>query len=84
MQDFSSPPSGLAHFAKASLRLAALAAVTRARKPWVTLQRLSTRSSAIDPPLSRRIIYAGYSLQECFASTTNDAHPQINLFRAAD
>src|SRR5258708_36358114 len=50
-----------------------LAALTRARKSWVALQCLSTRLSAIDPPLSRRTIYVGCSSQKCFASTTNDA-----------
>jgi hypothetical protein len=40
----------------ATLRLALLAAVTRARKSWVALQRSSAHLNAIDPPLSRRIL----------------------------
>jgi len=40
--------------------------------------------SATDRPLSRRMMYASCSLQNCLASDTNHAHPQINLFRVAD
>jgi hypothetical protein len=36
-------------------------------------ERLSTHLGAIDPTLSRRMMYASCSLQNCFASTTNDA-----------
>jgi hypothetical protein len=46
-------------------------------------ERSSTHSSAIDPPLSPRMMTASCSLQNYFASNTNHAHPQINLFGAS-
>jgi hypothetical protein len=62
--------------------------VVRASSPYgkkrnIEIYPKAYQPGATDQPLSRRMMYVRWSLQNGFASNTSRAHPQINLFGAA-